>query len=304
MTTLTNEVAAGLAQLIDYVYTFAAGAVPGKYPPPFPPGIPAGYTITALAQAVDDFWGYTNPQYYGLVAVATDQIVVAIRGTADITEWLIDFEFPLTPFAPITGAGSVEEGFYSVFSTLSFVDPNGNPFDLPTYLHDAIQANPKVRIILEGHSLGGAIVSMLAFALGHADTAVKNAATVYTFASPAPGNGDFAAAYNGGAPQTFRIWNPWDLVPSAPPSCLGYSQVANAGNRLAPTISQLEQYDFLSVDCNHSLRTYQWLLDSQYSLLSSCEWDGAAAAPQIGRPARLQAAVVHMRARQLAEPRR
>ena len=303
MTIFSDDTAASLAQLVDYAYTFAAGAVPGTYPPPFPVGIPAGYSIVALAQAVDDFWGYTNPQYYGLVAVAAGQVVIAIRGTADITEWLIDFEFPLVPFEPIPGAGSVEEGFFSVFSTLSFVDPNGNPFDLPAYLINAIDSNPQVQIIIEGHSLGGAIVSMLALALGCGNTAVKNTATLYTFASPAPGDGDFASAYDSNAPQTFRIWNPWDLVPSAPPSCLGYSQVADGGIQLAPSISQLEQYDFLSVDCNHSLRTYQWLLDSRYPLLSSCEWGMTAAAAQTDRSARLRAAVTHMRARQLVEPR-
>jgi hypothetical protein len=143
---------------------------------------------------------------------------------------------------------------------------------------------------------------MLALTLGYGNAALRSTATVYTFASPAAGDGDFATAYDSNAPQTFRIWNPWDLVPSAPPSCLGYSQVANAGIKLAPTISQLERYDFLSVDCNHSLRTYQWLLDNQYPLLSLCQWGGAAAAPQIDRSARLQAAVAHMRARQLAEP--
>jgi hypothetical protein len=299
----SKQTAASLAQLIDYAYTLASGAVPGNYPPPFPVGIPTGYTIVALAQAVDDFWGYTKPQYYGFVAVAAGQVVIAIRGTADITEWLIDFEFPLTPFQPTPGAGSVEEGFYSVFSTLSFVDPNGNPFDLPTYLSNAIQSNPQVQIVIEGHSLGGAIVSMLALTLGQGNAAIKNAATVYTFAAPAPGDGDFAAAYNSCAPQTFRVWNPWDLVPSAPPACLGYSQVANAGVQLAPTLSQLEQYDFLSVDCNHSLLTYQWLLDSQYPLLPSCEWGALAAVPQVNRSAKLQAAVAHVRARQLSEPR-
>ena len=303
MTIFSNDTAASLAQLVDYVCTFAAGAVPGTYPPPFPGGIPPGYTVVALAQAVDDFWGYTNPQYYGLVAAAAGQVVVAIRGTADTTEWLIDFEFPLVPFEPLPGAGSVEEGFFSVFSTLSFVDPNRNPFDLPIYLINAIDSNPQVQIIIEGHSLGGALVSMLALTLGCGSAVVNNAATVYTFASPAPGDGDFASAYNSNAPQTLRIWNPWDLAPSAPPSFLGYSQVADAGVQLAPTISQLEQYDFLSVDCNHSLRTYQWLLDSRYPLLSSCEWGMAAAAAQTDRSARLRAAVTHMRARQLAEPR-
>jgi pimeloyl-ACP methyl ester carboxylesterase len=207
VTTFSNETAASLAQSIDYAYTFAAGAVPRKYPPPFPIGIPTGYTSGALAQAVDDF-------------------------------------------------------------------------------------------VIEGHSLGGGIVSMLALTLCYAIAAVTNAATVYTFASPALGDGDFATAYEGNAPQKFCIWNPWDLVLSAPPSFLGYSQLVNAGIKLAPTISQLEQYDFLSVDCNHSLRSYQWLLDGQYPLLMGRR----GAALPIDRPARLQAAVADMRVRQIAGP--
>lgn len=92
MSTFSKETAANLAQLIDYAYTFSASAVPGVYPPSFPGGLPCGYTIVALAQAIDDFWGHTNAQYYGYVATSSNQIVIAIRGTGDISEWLIDFE--------------------------------------------------------------------------------------------------------------------------------------------------------------------------------------------------------------------
>jgi triacylglycerol lipase len=192
--TFSDQVAADLAQLIEYAYSFTSGAVPGTYPPPFPPGLPTGYTIVALAQADDDFWGYTNAQYYGIVAVASGQVVIAIRGTDDISEWLIDFEFPLTPFLPISGAGLVEYGFLSVFSTLTFVDPDGKPFDLTAYLESALASNPKTEIIIEGHSLGGPIACMLALVTADGNTALKNATTVYTFASPAPGDDVFAAS--------------------------------------------------------------------------------------------------------------
>jgi hypothetical protein len=295
---------ATLAELIDYAYTFCAGATPGTYPPPFPTGIPVGYTIVALAQATDDFWGYSNPQFYGFVAVAAGQIVIAIRGTGDITEWLIDFEFPLTQFSQIPGAGYVEEGFSSVFSTLEFVDVNGNSFDLIGYLNGALKSNPRTQIIIEGHSLGGAIVSMLALTTVYQNAALKNATTVYTLASPAPGDTTFANFYNSNAPLTYRIWNPWDLVTHTPPSALGYLPVAGAGVKLEPTIDQLEQYDFLSVDCNHSLMTYQWLLDNAFPLLPSCEWGLPAVQPQVSRAAKLETAVAHMRARTLSEPRK
>jgi triacylglycerol lipase len=307
----SNETAANLAQLIEYAYSFSAGAIPGTYPPPFPSGLPTGYSIVALAQADDDFWGYTNAQYYGIIAIASGQIVIAIRGTDDISEWLIDFEFPLTPFLPISGAGLVEYGFLSVFSTLTFVDPNGKPFDLTAYLKSALASNPKTEIIIEGHSLGGPIACMLALVTADGNTALKNATTVYTFASPAPGDDAFASFYNSNAPQTNRIWNPWDLVPSAPPASFGYSQLAGCGFKLEPTLAQLEQYDFLSVDCNHSLTTYQWLLDSQFALPSSCH--SALTAPSAltaadaqgkNRAARLQASLARMRARTLSEQRR
>jgi hypothetical protein len=299
----SKETAASLAQFIDYAYAFSAGSVPGTYPPSFPSGLPSGYTIVALAQAVDDFWGHSTAEYYGIVATSSNQIVIAIRGTGDISEWLIDFEFPLTPFRQISHAGSVEFGFDSVFSSMFFVDLKGNPFDLGAYLTQAITENPATEIVIEGHSLGGALVSMLALMLSYGNTVVKGNTTVYTFASPAAGNGSFAAFYDSNAPLTYRIWNPWDLVHTTPPASFGYAQVAGAGLKLEPSLSQLEQYDFLSVDCNHSLRTYQWLLDSQYTLLPTCQWHDTLVQALEQRATKLGAALSRMRYRKVMSPR-
>ncbi len=42
-------------------------------------------------------------------------------------------------------------------------------------------------------------------------------------------------------------------------------------------MEQLEGYDFLLVNCNHSLMTYQWLLNSKWPLESICQWPFDAA---------------------------
>lgn len=275
MNGFSPQVAAGLAQFIDYAYDMAS--TPVGTTPPTPSGFPSNFTIVAYAQAQDDFWGYDNPAYYGFVAQSTamNQIIVAIRGTVFIVEWLIDVEIGMTPFV-IPGSGSVEDGFYSVFSTLTFVDPNLNPFSLQDFLVNAVDTNPGMQIIVEGHSLGGPVASMLALQSACQSSAVKSATTIYTFAAPAPGDETFADFYNANAPPTFRVWNILDPVPTAL-LIAGFVQIAGNGILIVPTLEQLEGYDFLFIICNHSLMTYQWLLDSQYPLASICQPLAAAA---------------------------
>jgi predicted lipase len=185
----------------------------------------------------------------------SDQIVIAIRGTYFAIEWLIDFEISMTPFS-ITGSGQVEDGFYSVFSTLSFFDENQNSFDLLGYLKNLLGSQPQTSIVFAGHSLGSAIVSMLAVQYGADSHGVRNAGGVYTFAAPARGDASFSTFYGNNAPVTYRYWNPLDAVPSALQP-YGFSQTAGSAIEMIPTVEQLERYDFLSVDCNHSLMTYQ-----------------------------------------------
>lgn len=290
MFVFSNQAAANLADLIDYAYTLNSDRTPGTYPVCLPTPTPTGYTVEALAYATDNIIICDRTKYYGIVASSATEIVIAIRGTGDAVEWVLDFEFTLTPF-PL-GQSKVETGFYSILSSMQFVDLNGTPFDLAGYLVKALTANPNLSLIIEGHSLGGALVSMLAVQLSQNAT-LKKAMSVITLASPAPGDPAFASFYNQNVPATYRIWNPWDLVPHAPPSWLGFEQVAGAGQKLSPTTSELEEYDFFSPGCNHSLLTYQWLLDPSGHPLSSCKWPWEAEA----RIASMQAAVQRMKQR-------
>src|SRR5208283_4495565 len=65
-----------------------------------------------------------------------------------------------------------------------------------------------------GHSLGGAIATLLALDVA-ANTNFKDPA-VYTFASPRTGDQVFVNTYDHWVPDTVRIANRMDLVPKLP----------------------------------------------------------------------------------------
>ena len=73
---------------------------------------------------------------------------------------------------------------------------------------------PVSSLTICGHSLGGAIVTLLALDLA-ANSTFKNP-TVYTYASPRTGDPAFVSTYDQVVPNTFRIANRVDLVPKLP----------------------------------------------------------------------------------------
>lgn len=159
-----------------------------------------------------------------LVGLNPDGIIVAMRGTlppawtvASLEDWWQD----IVDSAPISApplTGKVHEGFWHALQTLW-------PKVLPEIkaLH---QANPGMKIIFTGHSKGGPLASIGAALLAVGDRI--GVEEVVTFASPHPGNGDFAAHYP--IPVT-RFENYLDLVPFLPPSDAFYQDF----NRILPT---------------------------------------------------------------------
>ena len=108
-----------------------------------------------------------------------------------------------------------------------------------------------------GHSLGGALVTLLALDVA-ANTIFKDP-TVYSYASPRTGDPAFAGTYNQVVKNSFRIANRLDLVPKLPfpPD---YEHVHE--------IQDLTPIQFLppkilvkpTLACEHSLNTYLHLL--------------------------------------------
>jgi hypothetical protein len=191
-----------------------------------------------------------------LQAAGTGDVVIAIRGTEGILEWISDAEFLLVNCPFLAGAGQTEDGFTAMYSSLRIGAAVGSP-SVVNSLATLPFTQPVGSLTICGHSLGGALVTLLALDVA-ANTAFNNP-TVFSYASPRTGDPSFAGKYNQVVPNTFRIANRTDLVPRLPFPPF-YEHV--------DTIFELNPVQFvppkllvkLTVPCAHALNTYLYLL--------------------------------------------
>jgi Lipase (class 3) len=195
-----------------------------------------------------------------LQAAAAGDVVIAIRGTEGIQEWVHDGEFLLVtcPFLP--GAGHTEDGFTAVYlSMTTTLDPK-----CPRVTQTLSSLNfprPVTSLTICGHSLGGALATLLALDVA-ANSAFKNPA-VYTYASPRTGGPQFAATYNQVVPNTNRIAGRLDLVPKLPlpplyEHVLGLNEINSVQMTIPPKILVKPE-----LACLHILTSYLHLLSQQ-----------------------------------------
>lgn len=151
---------------------------------------------------------------FGFVAQdAAGNVVVAVRGTEGILEWVQDARFLTVKCPFLAGAGQTEDGFTAVYESLRAGADSSSPRlvdTLPTLKYP----QPVTSLTICGHSLGGALATLLA--LDVAANADFPHPTVYTYASPRTGDPSFADTYNQVVPNTCRVANRFDLVPKLP----------------------------------------------------------------------------------------
>jgi hypothetical protein len=147
-----------------------------------------------------------------------ETVVATFRGTADVKDWLHDFDFLPVPYEPVANYGMVHYGFQSVY--LSIAD------SLKTLLQ---QAKSCKRLILTGHSLGAALTELAApdILINHGFVARPE---VQNFAGPRVGNPEFANVFDLHIDISFRIVNIWDIVPKVPPPLALFEHVGLAVN--------------------------------------------------------------------------
>ncbi len=191
-------------------------------------------------------------------ADGTGDVVIAIRGTEGIQEWINDVQFLLATCPFLAGAGHTEDGFTAMYNSLRAGDAAGSP-TVVNALATLTFPQPVSSVTICGHSLGGALGTLLALDVA-ANTIFKNA-TVYTFASPRTGDPSFASTYNQVVKNSFRIANRLDLVPKLPLPPV-YEHVAE--------LYELSPIQWIpippkilvkpTITCEHSLDSYLYLL--------------------------------------------
>jgi len=250
------KVAVHYAQLVNIAYSVAPNA---DYTDSSKAAIQAaGYQFiealygNELATDVDPHLGQTVT--YGFLALSpAGELVAAIRGTATILEWLHDAAFLFVPNPIHAGGGFTEDGFTAIYRSLrAGADPNSASAIAAI---TALVGGGNVKTLtVTGHSLGGALASLLAL-----DVALNSGTkqlSVYTYASPKVGELLFQHTYNSVAPDTYRVYNRPDLVPTVP-----FFPYVHVGNdiELVPPFDSISR----TLLCWHTLDTYLWLLDRQ-----------------------------------------
>ena len=188
-------------------------------------------------------------------------VVIAIRGTEDILEWIHDAEFDQVPCPFLAGAGHTEDGFTAMYESLR----TGAEPDSPTVVNALAKLafpHPVNTVTICGHSLGGALATLLA--LDVAANTVFTEPAVYSYGSPRTGDSLFAGTFDQVVSNSYRIANRLDIVPALPPP-LDYEHVLNPDELIPIRLTPLPPKILVksTVACEHSLATYLYLLSLQ-----------------------------------------
>jgi hypothetical protein len=164
-----------------------------------------------LATNMNPARGHRIVSFGFILQAPNNDVVVVIRGTAGIWEWIHDCEFLPVSCPFLAGAGRTDDGFTAIYNSLQLATSAARIVDALAALPFNHATNS---LTICGHSLGGALATLLALDVA-ANTNFKDP-TIYTYASPRTGDPLFVSTYNQAVPNTYRIANRVDLVPKLP----------------------------------------------------------------------------------------
>lgn len=153
-------------------------------------------------------FGYNKPY---------DSLFIGFRGSSNIQNWIsniqIVFEHPYDD-----SNIAVDKGFYDLYDVLK-------PSIIST-LSDMSSKYHTNKLLITGHSLGGALATVAAFDMLYYKQPYE-VSYLITFGSPRVGNYDFSEYFNMFSIYSKRITHYYDIVPHVPEEFLGYRHISN-----------------------------------------------------------------------------
>jgi triacylglycerol lipase len=196
---------------------------------------------------------------FGYIAYDTNNnIYIAFRGTMDKDDMKTDLDYKQID---LSNNIKVHEGFYNKFNffkndILNVINNYNEIKNAFTGVTTPVSIN---NIIITGHSLGSAIATICAYEISKNNN--NNNIYTYIFASPRVGNVEFSIDYNTKVPNTYRVVNISDIIPTLPPAVS-----PNFENPIKPyiykhvgTIPNIKYFDnnWMSILDNHMIYNYR-----------------------------------------------
>ncbi|KXZ49520.1 hypothetical protein GPECTOR_21g746 [Gonium pectorale] len=147
--------------------------------------------------------------------------LICFRGTASLKAACVDLQAMLVPYYNraawdlafgLKQLAAVHSGFQWSWRHAGF---NTRVLD---WVRRYLEHRPSARLLLTGHSLGGAHAMLCTLDLAHAlrGSLLTDQLSCYTFGAPRVGNHAFAAMYNKAVNETWNVVNGNDMVPLTP----------------------------------------------------------------------------------------
>ncbi|KDQ61506.1 hypothetical protein JAAARDRAFT_150249 [Jaapia argillacea MUCL 33604] len=145
------------------------------------------------------------------------EIIVALRGSSSLTDFLTDADLFLTnlqaPGLTAPAGAKVHDGFSNAWNAVAS--------NVISIVKGQLKSYPKYTIVTTGHSLGGALSSLAAVTLkaNFPSTPIR----MYTYGQPRTGNPIYASYVNSQfGSSAYRVVHTYDGVPTMIPTSLGY----------------------------------------------------------------------------------
>ncbi|KAJ5716654.1 Lipase class 3 [Penicillium malachiteum] len=169
-------------------------------------------TTTTLYE-FDQTNDYGDATGYIALDETNELIVLAFRGSEDISNWIANLDFTFNDDSGLCDGCEVHSGWWSSWQTVAD--------DITSELASAVSSYPDYQLVITGHSLGAALAAISATDLRNSGYTLD----LYTYGQPRVGNLALAD-YMTEQGSLWRTTHTDDIVPRVPPEILGYAHAS------------------------------------------------------------------------------